>query len=136
MTDPIAALHPPTADDIAALGQAVLDDLPPAIRDLVRHVPISVQDWPDDALLDEVGIEDPLDLTGLYAAVPHGQRFAVGVPPLGPEMIYLFRLPILVEWCERGCALQEVVFDVLTHEIGHHFGMSEEEVLRMEGRDY
>ena len=49
-------------------------------------------------------------------------------------MIFLYRLPILVEWCERGCALEEVVFDVLTHEIGHHFGMNEEEVLRMEGR--
>src|SRR4051794_19460855 len=95
MTDS-ATLHPPTTDDIAALGQAILDDLPAEIRELVRHVPISVQDWPDDALLDSVGIEDPLALTGLYAAVPHGQRFAVGAPPSGPEMIYLFRLPILV----------------------------------------
>ena len=50
-------------------------------------------------------------------------------------MIYLYRLPILFEWCERGCALEEVVFDVLTHEIGHHFGMDEDAVLRMEGRD-
>jgi predicted Zn-dependent protease with MMP-like domain len=50
-------------------------------------------------------------------------------------MIYLFRQPILFEWCERGCALEEVVFDVLTHEIGHHFGMDEDAVLRMEGRE-
>ena len=50
-------------------------------------------------------------------------------------MIHLYRLPILFEWCERGCALEEVVFDVLTHEIGHHFGMDEAAVLRMEGRD-
>ena len=127
-------MRPPSGDDIAAVGQAVLDGLPAAIRDLVCHVPIVVQDWPDEETLDAVGIEDPLDLTGLYRAVPHGQRFAVGAPSLEPEMIFLFRLPILLEWCERLCSLEEVVFDVLTHEIGHHFGMSEDEVLRMEGR--
>ncbi len=124
----------PTADDIVAIGQAVLGHLPAEFRDLVRHVPVVVQDWPDDETLDEMGIEDPLDLTGLYRATPHGQRFASSVPSPEPEMIHLYRLPILLEWCERGCALEEVVFDVLTHEIGHHFGMSEEEVLRMEGR--
>ena len=71
-------------------------------------------------------IEDPLDLTGLYAAVPLGERAGRTVPPTEPEMIYLYRLPILFEWCERGCALEDVVFDVLTHEIGHHFGMDED----------
>ena len=131
---PTASLHPPLGDDIAAIGQAVLEGLPAAIRDLVRHVPIVVQDWPDEEMLDALGIEDPLDLTGLYRAVPHGQRFAVAAPAPEPEMIFLFRLPILLEWCERHCSLEEVVFDVLTHEIGHHFGMSEDEVLRMEGR--
>ena len=129
---PTASLHPPLGDDIAAIGQAVLEGLPAAIRDLVRHVPIVVQDWPDEEMLDALGIEDPLDLTGLYRAGPHGQRFAVAAPAPEPEMIFLFRLPILLEWCERRCSLEEVVFDVLTHEIGHHFGMSEDEVLRME----
>ncbi|HEX8374615.1 MAG TPA: metallopeptidase family protein, partial [Geminicoccaceae bacterium] len=85
--------------------------------------------------MDELGVEDPLDLTGLYRATPHGQRFAFSTPPSQPEMILLYRLPILMEWCERGCSLQEVVFDVLTHEIGHHFGMDETAVLRMEGRE-
>lgn len=129
-----ALQRPPGADDIVAIGQAILDSLPPALRDLVRHVPIRVEDWPDDATLDAMGIEDPLDLTGLYRAVPIGERFGNLLPSPEPEMIFLYRLPILLEWCERGCALEEVVFDVLTHEIGHHFGMSEDEVLRMEGR--
>jgi predicted Zn-dependent protease with MMP-like domain len=126
---------PPTADDLAALGEAVLKELPEPFRAAVSHVPILVRDWPDDATLDEMGIEDPLDLTGLYAAVPVGQRPGLAAPPAEPELIHLFRLPILFEWCERGCALEEVVFDVLTHEIGHHFGMDEAAVLRMEGRD-
>ena len=124
----------PTADDIAAVGEAILRDLPAEIRALVGHVPVRIEDWPDDATMDELGVEDPLDLTGLYRATPHGQRFAFGAPPSEPEMILLYRLPILMEWCERGCSLQEVVFDVLTHEIGHHFGMDETAVLRMEGR--
>jgi predicted Zn-dependent protease with MMP-like domain len=124
----------PSADDIVTVGKAVLDALPAELRDLVRHVPIRVEDWPDEATLDAMEIGDPLDLTGLYRAVPIGERFGSLVPSPEPEMIFLYRLPILVEWCERGCALEEVVFDVLTHEIGHHFGMDEEAVLRMEGR--
>ena len=130
----VAALKPPTADDIAAIGELILKSLPEPFRSAVSPVPIAVQDWPDDATLDAMEIEDPLDLTGLYAAVPLGEREGLGLPPAQPEMIYLVRQPILFEWCERGCALEEVVFDVLTHEIGHHFGMDEEAVLRMEGR--
>lgn len=130
----VAALRPPSADDLAEIGTAILADLPAELRALVAHVPVNVQDWPDDATLDALGIEDPLDLTGLYAAVPIGERGALALPTPEPEMIFLYRLPILVEWCERGCTLEEVVFDVLTHEIGHHFGMDEDAVLRMEGR--
>ncbi len=128
------ALLPPSADDIAAIGAAILADLPEPFRGLVAHVPVSVRDWPEDETLDALGIEDGLDLTGLYAAVPIGQRHGAALPSAEPEMIFLFRQPILFEWCERGCALEDVVFDVLTHEIGHHFGMDEEAALRLEGR--
>lgn len=125
----------PTADDVAAIGEAILRSLPAPLQALVAHVPVKVQDWPDEATLDAMGIDDPLDLTGLYAGVPIGQRDALMVPPSEPELIHLYRLPILLEWCERGCTLEEVVFDVLTHEIGHHFGMDEAAALRLEGRD-
>ena len=134
MTTGIGSSRAPTADDLVALGEEILAELPPAIRDLVRDVPVTVQDWPSDELLDSLGIEDALDLTGLYRGVPLGERGAMSVPPAEPEMIFLFRQPILFEWCGRGGTLAEVVFDVLTHEIGHHLGMDEEQVLRMEGR--
>jgi predicted Zn-dependent protease with MMP-like domain len=125
----------PTADDLAAIGEAILRELPEPFRAAVADLPIRVTDWADDATLDAMGIEDPLDLTGLYAGVPLGERAGLAAPPSEPEMIHLYRLPILFEWCERGCRLEEVVFDVLTHEIGHHFGMDEATVLRMEDRE-
>ncbi len=124
---------PPSIDDLAAIGERILADLPAKFRELLGPVPVVVQDWPDEALLDALEIEDPLGLTGLYQGVPISERHSA-LPPSEPELIFLFRLPILVEWCERGCALEEVVFDVLTHEIGHHFNMDEAWVLRMEGR--
>lgn len=130
----IASQQAPTADQIAALGEAVLRELPDPIRAAVAHLPVKVADWADDETLDAMGIDDPLELTGLYAGVPLGERQGLAIPPSRPEMIHLYRLPILFEWCERGCTLEEVVFDVLTHEIGHHFGMDEATVLRMEGR--
>ena len=131
-----ATLRAPTADDIAGHRRGHPQGSAGAVPRCRRaRSPISVQDWPDEATLDALEIEDPLDLTGLYAAVPLGERGGRAVPSAEPEMIYLYRLPILFEWCERGCALEEVVFDVLTHEIGHHFGMDEDAVLRMEGRD-
>ena len=130
-----AVARPPTADDLAAIGEAILRELPEPFRAVVADLPTRVADWADDATLDAMGIEDPLDLTGVYAGVPLGERASLSAPPSEPEMIHLYRLPILFEWCERGCTLEEVVFDVLTHEIGHHSGMDETAVLRMEDRD-
>jgi predicted Zn-dependent protease with MMP-like domain len=125
---------PPTADDIVRVCEAVLADFPGEIRALLREMPIRVQDWADEATLDDMGYEDPLELTGLFRGTPIGERAGAVLPPAEPEMIFLYRMPILFEWCERGVTLEEVVFDVLTHEIGHFFGMEEAEVLRLEGR--
>lgn len=129
----IAAATAPSLGELAAIGEAIFGELPAGIRDLLGPVPVIVRDWPDERLLDEMEIGDPLELTGLYQGVPIGERHSA-MPPTEPEMIFLFRMPILFEWCERGCPLEEVVFDVLTHEIGHHLGMDEEAVRRMEQR--
>jgi predicted Zn-dependent protease with MMP-like domain len=126
--------RPPTGDEIVELGEAILRAFPAEMRELVGRMPICVQDWPDEATLAAMGFDDPLELTGLFRGVPLGERESAQLPPEEPEMIFLYRMPILFEWCERGVALEEVVFDVLTHEIGHYFGLSEEEVLRLENR--
>ena len=125
--------RPPDAAEIAAIGKHVLELLPEEIRTLLGDVPVTVEEWAETAVLKEMEIEDGLDLTGLYRAVPIAQRHDMSAP-VEPEMIFLYRMPILFEWCERGVSLEEVVFDVLTHEIGHHLGMDETQALRMEGR--
>ncbi len=124
-------MQPPSIEDFLVIGERILAGLPEVYRELLGPVPVVVQDWPDESMLDDLGIDDPLGLTGLYQGVPIGDRHSA-LPPDEPELIFLFRIPILVEWCERGCALEEVVFDVLTHEIGHHFNMDEAWVRRME----
>lgn len=125
-------LLPPSADDLAAMAADIIESFPPAFQALIRTIPIRVQDWPDEAQLADLGLDDPLDLTGLYAGVPLGQADGLRLPRAAPDMIYLFRQPILFEWCERGSAIEDVVFDVLTHEIGHHFGMDEAAARRLE----
>lgn len=123
----------PSLDDIARIGKAILADLPAEIRELLGPVPVVVRDYADEQLLEELEIDDALELSGLYQAIPIAERHSAPAPT-EPEMIFLFRMPIIHEWAERGCPLDEVVFDVLTHEIGHHLGMDEEAVQRMEER--
>ncbi|HET6469471.1 MAG TPA: metallopeptidase family protein [Geminicoccaceae bacterium] len=123
---------PPSADDLARLGQEVLDELPPEFRDHVRSVPIRIEDFADDETLEEMEIEDPFDLSGLYRGVPIGLQEGVSVPSGVPDMIHLYRRPILDEWCERGIPLKELVRTVLIHEIGHHLGLSDEDIDRIE----
>lgn len=124
----------PTVAEITKIAEGILNELSEPFKGLISSVPVRIEDWPTEAVLDDLGIQDPLELTGLYQGIPAGERMGTSLPPEEPEMIFLFRMPILFEWCQRGVSIDDVVFDVLTHEIGHHFGMNEEEVLRMEGR--
>ena len=79
-------------------------------------------------MLDDLGIEDPFGLTGLYQGVDIGHRDSLG-PALGPSMVFLYRRPILDEWAEQGeITLEELVTNVLVHEIGHHFGLSDAQI--------
>ena len=137
MTDsellPTDSATAPTLDDIARIGRAILEGLPAEIRELMGPVPVVVRDYADEDLLEALEIDDALELSGLYQAIPIGERHSA-LTPTEPEMIFLFRMPIIHEWAERNCPLDEVVFDVLTPEIGHHLGMDEDAVRRMEER--
>jgi acetylglutamate kinase len=122
---------PPTEDDIRAMAEAALAAIPPRLAEQVRGVAILVEPLADDALLAEMGIETPWELTGLYRGVPISQRSVNDAVPF-PDTILLFREAILLEWIENGEDLARLVGSVLVHEIAHHFGFSDAEIEAIE----
>jgi len=124
----------PSLDDLAALAEAAFAALPEAFRRLAGEVLFRVEDFAPDVVLEELGIADPFDLTGLYQGVDLGRRSVLGPAPQ-PSMVFLYRRPILDEWAERGdVALESLVEHVLIHEIGHHFGLSDAQIEAIEAR--
>lgn len=122
----------PSLDDFARLARAAFDALPEPFRSLAGEVVLRIDDFADEATLDEMGIEDPFELTGLYHGVDIGRRDSLG-PAAEPSRIFLYRRPILDEWCERGdVGLAEIITHVLVHEIGHHFGLDDDDIHHIE----
>ena len=124
---------PPSLDDFAALAREALAALPEPFQALARPVRMRVADVAEEDLLEEMGIGDPFALTGVY----HGADLAhqsVLDPATLPAEILLFRRAILDEWAENGeVTLGELIAHVLIHEIGHHFGLSDEDIHTAEG---
>lgn len=117
---------PPSLDDLERMTREAWAALPPSFRDLAGDVLIRVEDFADEAVLSEMGIDDPFELTGLYSGVDLTQRSIMDPAPAQP-IVFLYRRPILDEWIERGdVTLAELVAHVLVHEVGHHFGLSDE----------
>jgi predicted Zn-dependent protease with MMP-like domain len=127
-----AEAGPPSALDIERIGRKVLAELPEPFRGHVRGVVIRVQDFPDDATLDDMGLESPFDLLGLYHGVPVGRGSEFAPPRRDVDMIFLYRRPLLDYWCETGEPLADIVRNTLIHEIGHHFGYSDEDMEEIE----
>jgi len=124
----------PSLDDLAALAEATFAELPAKFRQLAGDVVFRVDDFPSDEMLDDLGVADPFELTGLYQGVSLTGR-SVFDSGREPARVFLFRRPILDEWAERGdVTLGELVAHVLVHEIGHHFGLSDDDIEAIEAR--
>lgn len=121
----------PSLDEIEALARLALQRLPEPFRSHAGEVVLSVQDFADEPTLAEMGMNDPYELTGLYVGRPLTER-SVEEPGRLPDQVFLFRMPILLEWCEAGEALEHLVAHVLIHEIGHHFGLSDDDMHALE----
>jgi len=118
----------PSLDDIATLAETAFAALPDNFRKLAGEVVFRVDDFPSEDVLEDLEIEDPFELTGLYQGVDLARRSILDPSP-EPARIFLYRRPILDEWVERGdVTLAELVGHVLTHEIGHHFGLSDDDI--------
>lgn len=126
--DQPATLTPPTLDDIESLAEAARANLPPAFRAAAAEVALRVVDFAPDEMLDEMGIDSPFDLTGLYDGIPMTEKSTFDQPQ-GPDVIWLFRRAILDEWVDRGdVALGDLVAHVMVHELAHHFGWSDDDI--------
>jgi predicted Zn-dependent protease with MMP-like domain len=125
---------PPTLAEIEALATQALGTLPRRFKQHLGNVVISVEEFPDEETEEAMGLESPFDILGLYrgTGLPHKH---VSDPQPDLDMIFLYRRPILDYWCETGEELGRVVRHVLIHEIGHHFGLSDEDMERIEAAE-
>ena len=124
----------PSLEDIDVIATEALKTLPPELRTHVNGVAIQVQDFPDKDVEREFDLQSPFDLLGLYQGVSLDQK-SVSATPEDIDRIFLYRRPILDYWCESGEDLEHLVRHVLIHEIGHHFGLSDEDMERIEAED-
>jgi predicted Zn-dependent protease with MMP-like domain len=123
--------EPPSADEIEAIARSTLERLPEPFARSLGDVVLLVQDFADEATLRLMGIDDPFDLSGLYEGIPLTERSVEQSGTL-PERIFLYRRPILDEWAERDETLERLVAHVLIHEVGHHFGLSDDDIHALE----
>ena len=126
--------HPQFAPDAAAieaLARAALARIPAPFAAHLGDVVLLIEDFADDETLDAMGIEDPFELTGLYHGTPVGEKSSWGEVP-APDRIHLYRRALLEEWIETGVALDALVTHVVVHEVGHHFGLSDEDMHALE----
>ena len=119
----------PTLADIERLAQAAVEALPDPFRVLLRHVILRVEDFPDEDVMRDMDLETPFDILGLYQG-----RSIAGEPVTGalPDMVFLYRRPILDEWADSDESLETLVTHVLVHEVGHHMGLSDDDIDRIE----
>jgi predicted Zn-dependent protease with MMP-like domain len=121
----------PDADALFAMAEAALATMPAVFLPHIQGVVIAIEEFADDEVLKSLDIEHPYDLTGLYEGRPLTER-SVSESGGMPDRVTLYRVPILVEWIETGEKLEWLVRHVLIHEIGHHFGFSDDDMHALE----
>ena len=126
-------LQAPSLSELEILAREAFERLPETFRALCADLVIRVDDFPSDEVLDTMQAESEFDLLGLFQGV--GLPFqSASVPQTFPNMIWLYRRPILDYWSEHEDTLGEIVTHVLVHEIGHHFGFSDEDMAEIEAK--
>jgi predicted Zn-dependent protease with MMP-like domain len=128
----LARLKAPSLEQIEALGLAAFAGLPAEFRALCEGVVVRVEDFPDEETLADLGLESEFDLLGLFRGRGLAHAPATLETGVHPNMVWLYRRPLLDYWAEHEETLGDLVTHVLVHEIGHHFGLSDEDMERIE----
>jgi predicted Zn-dependent protease with MMP-like domain len=123
--------QPPSADEIEAIARDTLRRLPEPFSESISDIVLLVHDFADDETLRAMGMDDPFELSGLYEGIPLTERSVEQSGTL-PERIFLYRRPILDEWATGEETLEHLVAHVLIHEVGHHFGLSDDDIHALE----
>ena len=135
LSDPLAwrPVKAPSLAEIEVMAEEAFRRLPEKFRALCEGLVIRVEDFPTDEVLDALGAETEYDLLGLFQGVglPFRSESASGQMP---NMIWLYRRPIIDYWAENDESFGAIVTHVLVHEIGHHFGMSDDDIEAIEAR--
>ena len=121
----------PDAAAIERLADAAIAALPEHFRRHLANVVLRVEEFADDDVLAELGIEDPFDLTGLYTGRSMREESSWASGELPPR-VHLYRRPLLDEWADTGVSLEALITHVIVHEVGHHFGFSDAEMHAIE----
>jgi predicted Zn-dependent protease with MMP-like domain len=121
----------PTIEEFDAMARGAFLSLPDDFRRMCGDVVILVEDFPDEGVVSEMKLESEFDILGLYSgvALPFQENFA---PPRLPNTVHLYRRPILDYWAEHDESLGDIISHVMIHEVGHHFGLSDEAMHRIE----
>ena len=133
LADPMAwrPLKAPSLAEFEVIATAAFHRLPPRFLVKCEGVVVHVEDYPTDEVLKSMGIESELDLLGLFQGV--GLPFQSDSAPVQmPNMVWLYRVPILLYWAEHDETLGHIITHVLVHEIGHHFGLSDDDMMALE----
>lgn len=123
--------YAPDAAAIERLAEAAIARLPETFRRHLAGVVLRIDDFADSDVLEELGAEDPFEISGLYSGRSLDKQDSWVSGEL-PAMIHLYRRPLLDEWAETGVGLEELITHVIIHEIGHHFGYSDAEMHAIE----
>lgn len=123
----------PSLADFEAMAQSAWEKLPSEFRKIAGDLVIRVEDFATDDVLDDLDIEDPYDLTGLYQGVSLDRQSVLDAPR-EPDMVFLYRRAILDEWASGDEELGHLIAHVLVHEIGHHFGFSDDDMEAVEAK--
>jgi predicted Zn-dependent protease with MMP-like domain len=122
----------PSLEDFEAMAATAFQGLPENFRKLCDGVIIHVEDFPDADVIAEMELDSPFDILGLFSGVGLSQDGATAETGRMPNSVHLYRRPILDYWAEHNESLGAIVTHVLVHEIGHHFGLSDEDMERIE----